>query len=297
MAEKVKKIKRLRIRKHKVVLNRSVGGDTVITVVMIIFGLLMFMPMYYTVITAFKPAAELVITPPKLYVMKPTLKNFVDLFTNMNATWVPMSRYIFNTIFISVASTFGALVIGSMAAYSLSKIRFPGYNAIFNMVIYSLMLGSTITGTYNFIIYCKIGMLNTYSISILPIWASTLGLYLMKQFIDNGISDNMIEAARIDGAKEFYIFWKIAMPLVKPAWLTLIVQTFQQVWAAGASMYVWSENLKTFNSAIANITTTATVTSGAATAGAVLMMSVPVVVFLVNQSKIVETMASSGMKD
>ena len=140
-------------------------------------------------------------------------------------------------------------------------------------------------------------MLNTYAISILPVWASTLGLYLMKNFIDDGISDEMIEAARIDGAKEFYIYWKIAMPLVKPAWLTLIVTTFQGVWNAGASTYVWSEDLKTFNSAIASITASGTSTAGAAAAGAVLMMFVPIIVFVVNQSKIVETMASSGMKD
>ena len=292
-----KKVKKLRVRKHKVVLNRSAGGDTAITVMLVIFGLLMFLPMYNTVITAFKPLGELSITPPKLYVIKPTLKNFIDLFTNMNQTWVPVSRYIFNTVYISVASTFGALVLGSMTAYSLSKIRMPGYKAINNLIVYSLMIGSTITGTYNFIIYCKIGLLNTYAISILPVWASTLGLYLMKNFIDDGISDQMIEAARIDGAREFYIYWKIAMPLVKPAWLTLIVTTFQSVWAAGASTYVWSEQLKTFNAAVTAITAAAATNVGAATAGTVLMMSVPVIVFVVNQSQIVETMASSGMKD
>ncbi|MBE6572964.1 MAG: carbohydrate ABC transporter permease [Ruminococcaceae bacterium] len=292
-----KKVKRLRVRKHRVVLNRSAGGDTAITIMLIILGALMFLPMYYTVITAFKPLGELSITPPKMYVMKPTFKNFIDLFTNMNQTWVPISRYIFNTVYISVASTAGALILGSMTAYALSKIRMPGYKALNNIIVYSLMIGSTITGTYNFIIYVYLGMLNTYSISILPVWASTLGLYLMKNFIDDGISDEMIEAARIDGAKELYIYWKIAMPLVKPAWLTLIVTTFQSVWNAGASVYVWSEQLKTFNAAVAQITGAAGANVGAATAGSVLMMSVPIIVFVVNQSQIVETMASSGMKD
>ena len=283
-----KKYKKLRVSKHRVILNRSAAGDTGITIMLVILGLMMFLPMYNSVITAFTPAGELAITPPKLYVMKPTLKNFIDLFTNMNQTWFPISRYIFNTIYISIASTFGALLLGSMTAYALSKIRMPGYKVMNNLITWSLMIGSTITGTYNFIIYCKIGMLNTYAISILPVWASTLGLYLMKNFIDDGISDEMVEAARIDGAKEFYIYWKIAMPLVKPAWLTCIVTTFQSVWAAGASVYVWSEDLKTFNAAVAQIT-------GAA--ATVLMMSGPIIVFVVNQSQIVETMASSGMKD
>ncbi len=292
-----KKYKKLRVSKHRVILNRSAAGDTGITIMLVILGLMMFLPMYNSVITAFKPAGELAITPPKLYVMKPTLKNFMDLFTNMNQTWVPISRYIFNTVYISIASTFGALLLGSMTAYALSKIRMPGYKVMNNLITWSLMIGSTITGTYNFIIYCKIGMLNTYAISILPVWASTLGLYLMKNFIDDGISDEMVEAARIDGAPEFYIYWKIAMPLVKPAWLTCIVTTFQSVWAAGASIYVWSEDLKTFNAAIAQITGAAATNAGAAAAGAVLMMSVPIIVFVVNQSQIVETMASSGMKD
>lgn len=296
MATKVK-VKKLRVKNHRVILNRSAGGDTAIMVLLVILGVLMFLPMYFTVITAFKPAAELSITPPKLYIMKPTLKNFIDLFTNMNQTWVPVSRYIFNTVYISVASTLGALLFGSLTAYALSRIRMPGYKFFNALIKYSLMISSTITGTYNFIIYCKIGMLNTYAISIIPVWASTLGLYLMKNFIDDNISDEMIEAARIDGAKEFTIYYKIAMPLVKPAWLTLIVTTFQSVWAAGASVYVWSEDLKTFNSAIAQITTSTTNTAGALAAGSLLMMIVPIVVFVVNQSKIVETMASSGMKD
>ena len=292
-----KKVKRLRVRKHKVVLNRSAAGDSVITVMLVILGALMFLPMYYTVITAFKPLGELSITPPKMYVMKPTMKNFIDLFTNMNQTWVPISRYIFNTVFISVASTAGSLLLGSMTAYSLSKIRMPGYKALNNIIVYSLMIGSTITGTYNFIIYCYLGMLNTYSISILPVWASTLGLYLMKNFIDDGISDEMIEAARIDGAKEFYIYWKIAMPLVKPAWLTLIIESFKGLWNTGASVYIQSEQLKTFNYAIQQIMAGGIKRAGASAASTVVMMMVPILVFVISQSNIIETMGSSGMKD
>ena len=134
------KVKKLRVKKHRVVLNRSAGGDTAITVFMVILGVLMFLPMYLTVITAFKPVAELSIVPPKFYVMRPTLKNFIDLFTNMNQTWVPVSRYVFNTVYISVASTFGALVLGSMTAYALSRIRMPGYKLINNLIKYSLKL-------------------------------------------------------------------------------------------------------------------------------------------------------------
>ena len=150
------------------------------------------------------------------------------------------------------------------------------------------------TAITNFFIFIWLGWLNTYWISIVPVWASTLGLYLMKQFIDSNVSDEMIEAARIDGAGEFRIYWQIVMPLVKPAWLTLLVTTFQSVWNAGASGYVWDESLKTFNTAIANISG---VSAGAGSAGSVVMMSVPIIFFIINQSQIVETMGSSGMKD
>lgn len=287
-------MKKLRTRKHAVVLNRSVGGDTGIMVLLAMLGIFMFLPMWYLIVDAFKPLGERNITPPRFYVMKPTLQNFIDLFTNMNSTWVPISRYIFNTVVISVLATLGCLILGSLTAYALSKIRFPGANFIFTVIRYSLMISSTVAGLTSFIIFVALGWLNTYTISIIPVWASTLGLYLMKQFIDGNISDEMIEASRIDGANEFRIYWSIVMPLVKPAWLTLMVTTFQSVWNTGASGYVWSENLKTFNTAI---TTISGVSAGASSAAIVLMMSVPIIVFLVNQSQIVETMASSGMKD
>ncbi|MBR7077194.1 MAG: carbohydrate ABC transporter permease [Clostridia bacterium] len=286
--------RKIRVRNHRVVLNRSKGGDVGITIFLILLGIVMFLPMWYLIITALKPLGERNITPPLLYVMKPTWQNFIDLFTNMNNTWVPVSRYLFNTIIISVAATFGCLVLGSLTAYALSKIKFPGRVVIFKLIQYSLMISSTVAGITNFFIFVALRWLNTYWISIIPVWASTLGLYLMKQFIDANVSDEMIEAARIDGAGELMIYWQIVMPLVKPAWLTLLVTTFQSVWNAGASGYVWSEQLKTFNTAIANI---GTVSVGASSAGSVVMMSVPIIIFIINQAKIVETMGSSGMKD
>ena len=228
-------MKKLRTRRHSVVLNRSRGGDAGITVLLVLLGAFMFLPLWYQVANALKPLGELNMTPPRFYVMKPTLKNFADLFTNINSTWVPMSRYIFNTVLISVGATVGCLILGSMSAYSISKIRFPGHKIIMNIIVYSLMISSTVQSLTNFVVYVALGWLNTYYVSIVPVWASTLGLYLMKQFIDSNVSDEMIEAARIDGASELYIFGRIVMPLVKPAWLTLIITTFQSVWNVGAS--------------------------------------------------------------
>ncbi len=289
--------RKIRVRNHKVVLNRSAGGDAGITVMLVILGVLMFIPMYFSVMTSLKPLDELWIFPPKFYVINPTFKNYSDLFKLMSTSWVPFSRYIFNTVLITVAGTFGNLCLGSLAAYALSKIPFPGRKGIFQMIVLSLMFVSTVTGIANFITFSFLGLVDNLLAIILPACCSTLGLYLMKQFMDSSVSNEALESARLDGAGEFRVFWSIAMPMVKPAWLTLIVYSFQGLWNTGSSIYIQSEQLKTFNYAIQQILSAGIVRAGASTAAMVIMMIVPVTVFIISQSNIIETMASSGMKD
>ena len=289
--------KKLRTRGHRVVLNRSAGGDTGITIVLTIMGLFMFLPMYYVVIQAFKPLDELFMFPPRFYVINPTLENFGDLFVLLSDSWVPFSRYIFNTVFITICGTCGNLVFSSMAAYSLAKLRFPGRNAIFQIIVMSLMFHSTVNQVTHFIILSAFGWVDTYLSIIVPSMASTMGLYLMKQFMQSSVPDTVLESARLDGASEFRTFLIIAMPMVKPAWLTLIIECFKSLWNSGSSIYIHSEELKTFNYAINQIVTGGIARSGAGAAATVVMMSVPILVFVLNQSQIIETMGSSGMKD
>ncbi len=289
--------KKLRTRKHKVVLNRSVGGDVGITIVLSIFGLFMFLPMYYTVIQALKPLNELFYFPPRFYVIHPTFDNFKDLFNLMSDSWVPFSRYIFNTVLISVGGTFGNLVLASICAYALAKIEFPGAKQFFWLIQKSLMFTATVTGIVNFITLSMLGWIDTYLAIIVPAWCSTLGLYLMKQFMESNVSTAVLESARLDGASELRTFWSIAMPMVKPGWLTLIVYSFQGLWNSGASSFIYSEQLKTLNYAISQITAGGIARSGASAAATVVMMLVPIIVFVISQSNIIETMGSSGMKD
>ena len=289
--------KKLRTRKHEVVLNRSVGGDMGITVMLTIFGLFMFLPMYYTVIQALKPLNELFYFPPRFYVIHPTFDNFKDLFNLMSDSWVPFSRYIFNTVLISVGGTFGNLVLASICAYALAKIDFPGAKQCFWLIQKSLMFTATVTGIVNFITLSLLGWIDTYLAIIVPAWCSTLGLYLMKQFMESNVTDAVLESARLDGASELKTFWVIAMPMVKPGWLTLIVYSFQGLWNSGASTFIYSEQLKTLNYAIGQITAGGIARSGASAAATVVMMLVPILVFVVSQSNIIETMGSSGMKD
>lgn len=289
--------KKLRTRKHRVVLNRSAGGDAGISFFLIIIGLFMFIPMLYAVLQSLKPLDELWVFPPKFWVEHPTFDNFLDLFRLMNTSWVPFSRYIFNTVLISVAGTFGNLILASMAAYVLSKIKFPGRNIMFNLIVKSLMFHSTVGAITSFLIMSRLHFVDTYWAVIVPAWGSTLGLYLMKQFMDSSVSDAVLESARLDGASEFRTFFSIAMPMVKPAWLTMIVYSFQGLWNSGSSIYIYSEELKTFNYAIGQILAGGIVRAGAGAAFTVVMMLVPITVFVITQSNIIETMSSSGMKD
>jgi len=288
---------KLRTRNHKVVLARSAGGDAGITVMLTLLGAFMFLPMFYVLMQSLKPLDELWMYPPKFIVMSPTLNNFKSLFSLMNISWVPFSRYIFNTVFTSIAGTFGHLFIASLAAYTMAKIKFPGGKLMFKTVQTSLMFHSTVTAITSFIIMSAFGWLDTYLAIIVPAWGSTLGLYLMKQFMDSHVPDTVLESARLDGASEIKTYWVIAMPMVKPAWLTLIVYSFQALWNAGASMYIHSEQLKSFNYAIGQITAGGIKRAGASAAAQVVMMLVPILVFVFSQSNIVETMGSSGMKD
>ncbi|MBP5236323.1 MAG: carbohydrate ABC transporter permease [Clostridia bacterium] len=296
MAKRLKD-KKMRTRNHEVVLNRSVGGDLGINIFLVIMGLFMFLPMLYTVLQSLKPLDELFYYPPRFFVRNPTLKNFTDLLRLMGTSWVPFSRYIFNTIFITACGVAGQLVFASIAAYALSKVKFPGRGFFFKLIRYSLMFSSTVTSITSFIIISSLGWMDTYLAIIIPAWGTTLGLYLMKQFMESNITDEMLESARIDGATELRIFWAIAMPMVKPAWLTLIIMSFQGLWQSGSSIYIHSEQLKTFSYAISQILATSIARSGAAAASGVIMMIVPIFVFVISQSNIIETMGTSGMKD
>ena len=268
-----------------------------IFVLLFIFGAFMFIPMFFVICQSLKPLDEIFMFPPRLYVVRPTLDNFSDLFQLMNESWVPFSRYVFNTIFVSLTGTFGNLVVSSLAAYALAKIKFPGRKVIFQIIVLSLMFHETVTAIANFLTMSTLHWLDTYLALVVPAFCTSMGLYLMKQFMDTGVSHEVLESARLDGAGEFYTFWVIAMPMVKPAWLTLMIESFKNLWNSGNSIYIYSEQLKTFNYAINQIVTGGIARAGVGAAATVVMMAVPITVFVICQSNVIETMGSSGMKD
>lgn len=278
-------------------INRSKGGDVGIFIMLAIVAIIMVLPLVYAICQSLKPLNELFIFPPRFFVINPTWKNFSDLFNLMNDSWVPFSRYIFNTVFISVSGTLGNVVFASYAAYALAKIKFPGRQFLFSVVVYSLMFNATVTGITNFITMSALGWVDTYFAVIVPSFCYTFGLYLMKQFMESSVNDSVLESARLEGAGENLIFWKIAMPMVKPAWITLIIFVFKDLWNMGASMFIYSEQFKTFNYAISQLVTSGIARQGVSAASAVIMMIVPITVFVITQSNVITTMSASGMKD
>lgn len=286
-----------KVKSKKLYLNRSRGGNFVIFLFLALVGIFMALPLVYAISSSLKPLSELWIYPPKFFVQNPTLSNFKDIFSLMSDSWVPFSRYLANTLTVAILGTGGHVIISSLCAYALAKHNFPGKELIFKTVVLSLMFSTAVTGVPSFLIMAKMKLIDSLWSMILPAFCSSLGLYLMKQFMETSIPDALIESAHIDGANEWTIFWKIVMPLVKPAWLTLIIFSFQSLWNVGSTSYIRSEELKTLNYALAQIVSGGIARQGAAAAASVVMMILPIGVFVVTQSNVVETVASSGMKD
>ncbi len=291
--EQAKKIK----HKKKARLSRSKGGDVAMIVFLLIFTLIMMIPLIFAVSDSLKPASEFWKFPPRLFPSSPTLQNYRDLFTLMTDTWVPMIRYIFNTVFITVVGTIGHVIIAAMAAYPLSRYKFPGSHGIFIFIRSALMFSSAVLAIPNYLIMNWLGLIDSYASLILPAWATTLGLYLMKQFMDQMIPVSLLESADIDGATEWQKFTKIVLPLVKPATATLVITLVQRLWQTGATSYIYTESKKTLNYALGQIAAGGIARQGVGAAISVLMWIVPLIVFISRQSKVIETMSTSGIKE
>ncbi|MBO4686563.1 MAG: carbohydrate ABC transporter permease [Lachnospiraceae bacterium] len=278
--------------------NRSRAGDVGVAIVLIIFGCFFAFPLVYAINAAFKPLDELFIYPPKLFVRNPTTDNFSDLFLLLNKTGVvTFTRYMFNSIFVTAVGTVGHILVASMAAYVLAKYRFPGSRLFFSAVTVALMFTGYVISIPRYLIMANLGLINTYLAVIVPAFASPMGLFLMKQFMESSIPDVLIEAAKIDGAKEGKIFVSIVMPLVKPAILTLMIFSIQALWNDAGTTFLYKDELKMLPFALQTVAAGGVARTGAGSAATLFMMILPLICFILAQSNIVETMASSGIKE
>ena len=264
--------------------------------------LFMILPIVFIVSTAFKPTEELFIYPPRFFVYNPTFKNFGDLFSLMSTANVPVSRYLFNSVLVTAISMAASVIVSTTAAYALSKKRFKLKKTLFAINTVALMFVPIAVTIPRFLIIARMGLIDSFLVHILPALAMPVGLFLLKQFID-GIPDEVIEAAEIDGASDVLIYWRIVLPMIKPAIATIAILTFQATWnnADTSSMYINIESLKTFAFYLTTLTASAsganTVAGQGIAAAAALIMFLPnLLIFVILQSQVMSTMSHSGLK-
>ncbi|WP_223298935.1 carbohydrate ABC transporter permease [Paenibacillus darwinianus] len=275
---------------------RSMTGNIVVFGFVVLLGLFSALPFIFAVITSLKPIDELLQFPPRFTVVRPTLANYSDLFLLASNMWVPLFRYIFNTTLVAVLGTLFHVVFASMAAYPLAKHRFPGRNIIFSIIVMALMFVPQVTFIPQFVLLSKLNLVDSYAALVLPWIGASLGLFLMKQFIEQ-IPDAILEAARIDGASEFTSFFRIVWPNTLPAILTVVIFQFINLWNYSPKELVYSESLKVFRMALEQIVAGDPIARmGAGAAASVILMIPPIVVFIALQRKVVETMTFAGIK-
>lgn len=275
--------------------SRSRWGNILVALFLGLLGIVMVIPLYYTVISAFKPINELFYFPPKFYVVNPTIKNFISLIKLQSQSEVPFERYIFNSVFVTLVSTIGYVLLASMAAYPLAKHKFPGKKIITQLVVFAILFRPEVTSIPQYIMMSKVGIIDTYLALILPAMGGSFGVFLLQQFLDT-VPNELIESGRIDGSSELRIFFQLIMPILKPAWMTVVIFTFISVWNTTGVQFIYSESLKMLPTMLSSLSTAGIARTGVAAAVSVILLVPPVVIFILSESSIVETMAHSGLK-
>lgn len=298
-AELEKAISRMRVSKvaQSKRYTRSKYGNAVYVTLFILMGCFSILPLVYCIATSFKPLDELMVFPPRFFVHRPTVQNYLVLPSLLSNLKVPLSRYIFNSVFVSVTSTVLYVFSSAMSAFALSKSNVYGKKVMFHIIQYALLFNSYTLAIPQYLIYSYLGIIDTYAVYIFPMLMSTMGVFLMKQYMESSIPDTLLEAAKIDGANPFRIFWNIVLPMVKPCLLTLSLFGFRDVWSAVPNGTIFDESLKNLPAIISQITAGGIARSGSAMAVTVIMMIPPILVYLVTQSNVLESMNSAGIKE
>ncbi|AFG34928.1 carbohydrate ABC transporter membrane protein 2, CUT1 family [Fervidobacterium pennivorans DSM 9078] len=263
------------------------------------FAAFMSIPLIFIFSNAFKPYNELFAFPPRIFVRHPTLQNFKALFSAMTQSGIPVSRYLFNSVIIAVSVVTLSIFISTAAGYVLSKKNFKYKKLLFEINTLALMFVPTAVSIPRYIIVAKLGLVDNFLAHILPMLAMPVGLFLVKQFIDQ-IPDSLIEAAKIDGANDWFIYLKIILPLTKPAVATVAILAFQSAWNSmeASLIYINNESLKNFAYYMSTLSGNAGTVAGAgiAAAAAAIMFLPNLIIFMFTQSKVMNTMAHSGIK-
>jgi ABC-type glycerol-3-phosphate transport system permease component len=258
-------------------------------------------PLIYVVSTAFKPLDELFIWPPRFLVRRPTMQNFTNLVISLGSSTVPFVRFVFNSVFVTAVSVLLTVMVSSLGAYGIVKHKPPGSKTLFNIIIAALMFSPHVTRIPTYMVMNSLGLVNTYGSLILTYIAVAYNFFLMKQFTEQFPND-LLEAARIDGANELRVFFSIVMPSLTPAWSTLVVFSFVRIWNDYFTplIFISSQAKKTMPLALQTIAggpATMSIGRAGAVAAATFLMIVPtIIIFTTAQKKVMETMTHSGIK-
>ncbi|MBZ4671508.1 MAG: hypothetical protein PWQ76_146 [Clostridiales bacterium] len=274
-------------------------GQIKIFLAILPLAIFMLLPIIFIFCHAFKPMDELFAYPPRFFVKSPTFDNFRDLFKSARASGIPMSRYVYNSIIVTLAVVFLSTFISSLAGFALSKLKFKTKNAIFEINNMALMFVPVAVMIPRYLVINGLGLTNTFLAHILPLISMPVSLFLIKQFIDQ-VPNALIEAAYMDGARDFTVYTRIILPMIKPALATGAILAFQQAWVniESSNIYINNEGLKTlafYMNSLANANNSVA-GQGVAAAASLIMFIPNLVLFIILQSNIMNTMAHSGIK-
>ena len=272
---------------------KSMALRTAVTAVMFVVSLVMVVPFLWMLSTSFKASTEVFNFPIEWIPQKFYFENYSHVWLN---EYYPFYRFFANSIYVAALALLGQLIVSATAAYAFAKIQFKFKNALFVLYLSTMMIPHQATLVPYFALFRALKIYNTHWALILPAWVNMTSIFLLRQFFLS-IPDELSESAKLDGASEWQIFWRIVMPIVRPAWQTLIIFSFQSTWNMTGGTFIFSEELKTLPSALSQVLQGGIARTGVSCAVALLIMIIPIVVFIGLESKVLETMGTSGIKE
>lgn len=285
---------------HKINPKKFEPGQIKIFLLVLPMVILTGLPIIFIIFHAFKPMEELFAFPPKFITTNPTLDNFRKLFKASRTAGIPLSKYVFNSLLITVTVVFSSLIFSTAASYALSKLKFKGRELMMQINQFAIMFVPVAVMIPRYLVVNTLGMTNTYWSQILPLIPLPVALFLVKQFVDQ-VPQSLIEAAYVDGAKELQIYLKVIIPLIKPAIATAAILVFQQVWAnmEASNYYVNDEGMKSlafYMNTLSSGTGNTVAGQGVAAAASLIMFVPNLILFCILQKNVMNTMAHSGIK-
>lgn len=268
-------------------------GAFLIHAVLILIAVITLVPLFWMVSASFMPTGQASTFPPPFFPKEFTVEHYASLFSRLN-----LARYLFNSAFLAIAVTVISLVFNSMAGYAFAKYRFRGRDSLFKLLIASMVIPSQVTMLPLFLMLNKMGVVNTYMGVIIPGMAGIFGIFLIRQFALS-IPDSLIEAARIDGASDFRIYWSLILPLCRPVLITLAIFTFMGTW----NDFLWplivmtDDSMYTLPVALANLSLEHVQDTELMMAGSVMTIAPVLLLFAAVQKYYIRGIMAGGLKE